>query len=259
MLIDSHCHLDFPELAADRAGVLSRAAAAGVTGLVTISTRVKRFDEITAIADAHDNVWCSVGTHPHHADEEPDITAEDLRLLSAHPRCVAIGEAGLDYHYPGDYAAQASGFRQHIAAARDTGLPLVIHSRSADTDMAAILEEETGQGGPFPFVLHCFTGGTELARRGLALGGYLSFSGIVTFKNAEEIREIARALPADRYLVETDAPYLAPVPHRGQTNEPSYVRHTAEALAVIREIPFEQLAVETTRNFTQLFSKTRIA
>src|SRR5688572_9926625 len=204
MLIDSHCHLDFPELAADREGVLSRAEAAGVTGMVTISTRVKRFDEIKAIAEAEDNVWCSVGTHPHHADEELDITAEELVRLSEHPRCVAIGEAGLDYHYPGDYAAQAAGFRRHIAAARETGLPLVIHSRSADDDMAAMLEEETGQGGPFPFVLHCFTGGKDLARRGLALGGTLSFSGIITFKNAEEIREIAKSLPADRYLVETD-------------------------------------------------------
>lgn len=259
MLIDSHCHLDFPELAADRAGVLARAAAAGVAGMVTISTRVKRFDEIKAIAEENNSVWCSVGTHPHHADEEPDVTAEDLVRLSVHPRCVAIGEAGLDYHYPGDYAAQATGFRRHIAAARDTGLPLVIHARSADDDVAAILEEETGQGGPFPFVLHCFTGGKELARRGLALGGTLSFSGIITFKNAEEIREVAKAVPADRYLVETDAPYLAPVPHRGQPNEPSYVRHTAEALAALRGIPLEQLGEETTRNFGQLFSKTGIA
>ena len=259
MLIDSHCHLDFPELAADREGVLSRAAAAGVTGMVTISTRVKRFDEITAIAGAHDKIWCSVGTHPHHADEEPDVTAQELITLSAYPRCVAIGEAGLDYHYPGDYTAQAVSFRQHIAAARETGLPLVIHSRSADDDMAAMLEEETGQGGPFPFVLHCYTGGKDLARRGLDLGGYLSFSGIVTFKNAQEIRDIAKSLPADRYLVETDAPYLAPVPHRGRSNEPSYVRHTAEALATLRGISLEQLAAETTANFGRLFSKTGVA
>jgi TatD DNase family protein len=259
VLIDSHCHLDFPELAADRAGVLSRAEAAGVMRMVTISTRVKRFDEIKAIAEAHDNVWCSVGTHPHNAAEEPDITAQDLVLLSEHPRCVAIGEAGLDYHYPGDYAAQAAGFRQHIAAARETGLPLVIHSRSADDDMAAILEEETGQGGAFPFVLHCYTGGKDLAQRGLSLGGYISFSGIVTFKNAEEIREIAQAVPAHRYLVETDAPYLAPVPYRGKPNEPSYVRHTAEALATLRGISLEQLAAETTANFGRLFSKTGIA
>jgi TatD DNase family protein len=259
VLIDSHCHLDFPELAADREGVLARAAVAGVTGMVTISTRVKKFDEIKSIAEAHENVWCSVGTHPHHAQEEPDVTAEELVRYSEHPHCVAIGEAGLDYHYPGDYTAQATGFRRHIAAARETGLPLVIHSRSADDDTAAILEAETGQGGPFPFVLHCYTGGKDLARRGLALGGTLSFSGIVTFKNAEEIREIAKAVPADRYLVETDAPYLAPVPHRGQPNEPSYVRHTAEALAALRGVSLEQLAAETTQNFRRLFSKTGMA
>jgi TatD DNase family protein len=258
MLIDSHCHLDFPELAQDRAGVLARAAEAGVTGMVTISTRVKRFDEITAIAEAHDNIWCSLGTHPHHAQEEPDVTAADLIALADHPRCVAIGEAGLDYHYEGDYAAQAEGFRRHIAAARETGLPLVIHSRSADDDMAAMLEAETGAGGPFPFVLHCFTGGMDLARRGLALGGYISFSGIVTFKNAKEIQEVATAVPADRYLVETDAPYLAPVPHRGQPNEPAYVRHTAEKVAEIRGIPFELLAAETTANFGRLFTKSRV-
>jgi TatD DNase family protein len=258
MLIDSHCHLDFPELAADRAGALARAAAAGVGGMVTISTRVKRYDEITAIAEAYDNVWCSVGTHPHHAHEELGISADDLARLSDHPRCVAIGEAGLDYHYEGDYAAQATGFRRHIEAARRTGLPLVIHSRSADADMAALLEEETRAGGPFPFVLHCFTGGMDLAQRGLALGGYVSFSGIVTFKNAAEVQDVAKACPPDRYLVETDAPYLAPIPHRGQTNEPSYLRHTAEKVADLRGIPFEQLAAETTANFGRLFGKTGV-
>lgn len=257
MLIDSHCHLDFPELAADRAGVLERARAAGIDRMVTISTRVKRFAEITAIAEAHPEIWCSVGTHPHHADEELDITADDLVALSAHPRCIAIGEAGLDYHYDtAPREAQATGFHRHIEAARRTGLPLVIHARSADADVAAILEEETGQG-PFPFVLHCFTAGTALARTALALGGYISFSGIVTFKNAEEIREVARFVPADRYLVETDAPYLAPVPHRGATNEPSYVRHTAEHLASVRGIALEQLGRETTDNFYRLFSKAR--
>ena len=255
MLIDSHCHLDFDALAGDLDGVLARAQAAGVTGMVTISTRVEQFDRITAIAEAHDNVWCSVGTHPHHADEELHISADDLIRLSAHPKCVAIGEAGLDYFYdnaPRD--AQATGFRRHIAAARQTGLPLVIHSRAADEDMAQILEEETGQG-PFPFVLHCFSSGANLARRGLALGGYLSFSGIITFKNAEEIREVAGFAPADRILVETDAPYLAPVPHRGQSNEPSFVRHTAERLAEVRGVSLEQLAADTTANFANLFAK----
>lgn len=256
MLIDSHCHLDFPELAADRDGVLARAHAAGVDGMVTISTRVHRFDEIAAIAEAHAEVWCSVGTHPHHADEELDIQAADLVRLAAHPRCVAIGEAGLDYFYdnaPRD--AQATGFRRHIAAARETGLPLVIHSRAADDDTAAILEEETEQGA-FPFVLHCFAGGPDLARRGLALGGYVSFSGLATFKTAEEIREVASWVPADRYLVETDAPYLAPVPHRGKPNEPAFVRHTAERLAEVRGISLDQLGAETTANFARLFSKT---
>ncbi len=259
MLIDSHCHLDFAALSADLSGVLARAAAAGVDGMVTISTFVEKFASISAIAEAHENVWCSVGTHPHNADKELHIETEDLVRLAEHPRCVAIGEAGLDYFYDNaPREAQATGFRRHIAAARITGLPLVIHARAADDDVAAILEQETEQG-PFPFVLHCFTGGAELARRGLALGGYLSFSGIITFKNAEEIRAVAGTVPADRYLVETDAPYLAPVPHRGEANEPSYVRHTAERLAQLRGIELAQLAAETTANFGRLFGKTGIA
>jgi TatD DNase family protein len=255
MLIDSHCHLDFEVLAADRDGVLERAAEAGVGGMVTISTRVRNFSTYTAIAEAHANIWCSVGTHPHNAHEELDVTSDELIRLSAHARCVAIGEAGLDYHY--DMApreAQAQGFATHIAAARETGLPLIIHSRSADADMADILEAETGKGA-FPFVLHCFTGGVDLARRALALGGYISFSGIVTFRNAEEIRAVAADVPPDRYLVETDAPYLAPIPHRGRSNEPAFVRHTAEHLAGVRGIPFPQLEAETTDNFFRLFSK----
>ena len=256
MLVDSHCHLDFPELAADRAGVLARARANGVERMVTISTRVRRFDEIRAIAEENADVWCSVGTHPHNAHEEPDVTTAELVQLAAHPRCVAIGEAGLDYHYPGDYAAQAEGFRRHIAAARETGLPLVIHARQADEDVAATLEEETGKGA-FPFVLHCFSSGLDLARRGLALGGYLSFSGILTFKNAAEIQEAARMAPADRILVETDAPYLAPIPHRGQTNEPGHVVHTAAKLAELRGVTPEEIAATTTDNFFRLFSKAQ--
>jgi TatD DNase family protein len=256
VLIDSHCHLDFPELAADRQGLLARARANGVDGMVTISTRVKRFDEITAIAAAHPEVWCSVGTHPHHAHEELDIGTADLVRLSKHPRCVAIGEVGLDYHYEGDPAAQAIGFRRHIAAARETGLPLVIHSRDADEDTAAILEDEVGKG-TFPFVLHCFSAGMDLARRGLALGGYISFSGIVTFKNAGSVAEVAAFAPADRILVETDAPYLAPVPHRGRSNEPSFVRHTAEKLAEIRGVSLEEIGRVTTENFHRLFAKAK--
>jgi hydrolase, TatD family len=256
MLIDSHCHLDFDALSADLDGVMARAAAAGVTGMVTISTRVDNFSTYAGLAERFDNVWCSVGTHPHNADQELHIEIEDLVRLSAHPRCVAIGEAGLDYFYDNaPREAQAIGLRRHIAAARITNLPLVIHSRAADDDMAAILEEEAGQGA-FPFVLHCFTAGMDLAQRALALGGYISFSGIVTFKNAQEIQEVAKIVPADRYLVETDAPYLAPIPHRGLSNEPAFVRHTAEKLAEIRGLSLEQVGRETTANFGRLFSKT---
>jgi TatD DNase family protein len=256
MLIDSHCHLDFPELAADRAGVIARAAANGVERMVTISTRVRRFDEIKAIAEQNPEVWCSVGTHPHNAHEEPEVTTADLVKLAGHPRCVAIGEAGLDYHYPGDYAAQTTGFRRHIGAARETGLPLVIHAREADDDIASILEDEMGQGA-FPFVLHCFSSGLELARRGLALGGYVSFSGILTFKNAAIIQQVASEAPDDRILVETDAPYLAPVPHRGQSNEPGYVLHTAQKLAELRGVTLDEIAATTSANFYRLFSKAK--
>jgi TatD DNase family protein len=227
--------------------------------MVTISTRVREFDRLRAIVERHDRVWCSVGTHPHHADEEPDITIDDLVRLASHPKCVAIGEAGLDYHYDtSSREGQAAGFRRHIAAARITQLPLVIHAREADADVGDILEEEMGQG-PFPFILHCFSSGAELARRGLALGGYISFSGILTFKNAEEIREVAAFVPADRMLVETDAPYLAPVPHRGKSNEPAFVRFTAERLAEVRGVSFDEMAAQTTQNFAELFDKTGLA
>jgi len=257
MIVDSHCHLDFPELAADRPGVIARAKAAGVTRMVTISTRVERFDEIRAIAEENPEVWCSVGTHPHHADEELHIETDDLVRLAEHPRCIAIGEAGLDYFYDNaPKQAQETGFRRHIAAARITGLPLVIHARQADEQTAQILREEAGQGA-FPFVLHCYTGGMELARTGLELGGYVSFSGIITFKNAEGIRDVARMVPADRFLVETDAPYLAPVPHRGATNEPAFTRHTAEHLASVRSTSLETIAAQSTDNFYRLFSKAR--
>ncbi|MHB1102822.1 MAG: TatD family hydrolase [Devosia sp.] len=259
MLIDSHCHLDFDALSIDLGGVMVRAAAAGVDGMVTISTWVDKFASIAAIAEAYENVWCSVGTHPHNADHEFHIHTDDLVRLSEHKKCVAIGEAGLDYFYDNaPRQAQAVGLRRHISAARMTGLPLIVHARAADDDMIAILEQEAEQGS-FPFVLHCFTAGPELAKRGLALGGYVSFSGIVTFKNAGELRQIAKSIPADRYLVETDAPYLAPIPHRGAPNEPSFVRHTAERLAEIRGVSLERLAEETTANFGRLFSKAGIA
>jgi TatD DNase family protein len=255
MLVDSHCHLDFPDFAEDRAAVIARAHEAGVGLMVTISTRVRRFAEIQAIVEAHDSVFGSVGTHPHQAAEEPDVTTDELVRLSGHPKIVAIGEAGLDYHYdksPRDQ--QAASFRRHIAAARDTGLPLVIHARSADEDMIRILEEETGKGA-FPAVLHCFSSGAELARRGIALGLYVSFSGILTFRNSQDIRDIAAEVPEDRILVETDAPFLAPVPHRGQTNEPAFTAHTAAVLADVRGWTTEFAAERTTRNFARLFSK----
>lgn len=258
MLIDSHCHLDFDVLAEDIDGVLARAKANGVSHCVTVSTRIRKFDTLVAIAEGHANVFCSVGTHPHNAHEELDISVEEIVALSQHPKCVAIGEAGLDYHYDSSpREAQAAGFRNHIAASRQTGLPLIIHARSADDDMIAILEEETAQGA-FPFVLHCFTSGAELARRGLALGGYISFSGIVTFKNAADIQDVARFVPEDRFLVETDAPYLAPVPHRGSSNEPAFVRHTAEKLGQLRDVPLETIAEQSTRNFARLFAKAKL-
>ena len=256
-LVDSHCHLDFPDFAEERAAVVARAKAAGVGHMVTISTRVRRFDQVLAIAEEFDGVSCSVGTHPHNAAEEPDVTADELVRLSAHPKVVAIGEAGLDYHYdksPRD--AQMRGFRTHIEAARRTGLPLVIHARSADDDIASTLEEETGKGA-FPFVLHCFSSGRELARTGVKLGGYVSFSGILTFKNSEELRSIAADVPHDRLLVETDAPYLAPVPMRGKRNEPSYVVSTAKVLAETIRVSQEKISEITTQNFFRLFSKAR--
>lgn len=255
MLVDSHCHLDFPDFSAERDAVVARAKAAGVGMMVTISTRVKRFDEIRAIAEAYENVWCSVGTHPHNAGEETEITTEDLVRLSAHHKVVAIGEAGLDYFYdkaPRD--AQAEGLRRHIAAARQTGLPLVIHSRDADEDMATILTEETGKGA-FPFVLHCFSSGAALAETGVKLGGYVSFSGILTFRKSDELRDIAKKIPLDRLLVETDSPYLAPMPHRGQRNEPAYVAHTAQVLAGTLGLTEDAIARQTTANFLRLFSK----
>ena len=255
MLVDSHCHLDFPELSADLDALLDRAKAAGVGLMVTISTRVRRFNELKAIVEAHDNVFCSIGTHPHNAAEEPDILVEELIELSRHPKVVAIGEAGLDYHYdhsPRD--VQKKSFRTHMAAARETGLPLVIHARDADADIARMLEEESKKGA-FPFVLHCFTGGADLAHRGLALGGYLSFSGVITFKNAEALRDIALAAPSDRLLVETDAPYLAPEPFRGKTNEPAFVAHTAARLAALRGLRDSDIARLTTDNFFKLFKK----
>ena len=255
MLVDSHCHLDFPDFAAELDAVVARARAAGIGRMVTISTRVKKLPQVLAVAERFPDVFCSVGTHPHNAHEELDIDAAALVALTQHPKIVALGEAGLDYHYdksPRD--AQAQGFRQHIAAARETGLPLVIHSREADDDMARILREETGKGA-FPAVLHCFTAGRDLAMTAMELGLYIGFTGIITFKNGQDLRDIAAALPAERVLVETDSPYLAPLPYRGKRNEPSYVVETSKMLAQTRGVSETEIARQTTENFFRLFNK----
>jgi len=255
MLIDSHCHLDFPDFAAELDGVVDRARQVGIGRLVTISTRVKRYQEVLAIAERFADVYCSVGTHPHYAHEELHVTAADLVAHTRSEKVVALGEAGLDYHYDNSpREAQERGFRTHIAAARETGLPLVIHSRDADADTARILEEETAKGA-FKAVLHCFTGGPDLARRAVALGHFVSFTGILTFKNSTALRAIAAELPADRILVETDAPYLAPGRHRGKRNEPAYVVETAKVLAETRGVSFDAIARQTTDNFFHLFAK----
>jgi TatD DNase family protein len=255
MLIDSHCHLDFPDFSGELDAVIARARSAGIACVVTISTRVKRHADVLGIAERFDDVYCSVGTHPHYAQEELDISPGELIARTRHPKVVAIGEAGLDYHYDrSPRPAQEQGLRNHIAAARATGLPLVIHSRDADEDMARVLEEETGRGR-FPAVLHCFTGGPELARRAIALGLFISFTGILTFKKSDELRAIAQSLPADRILVETDAPYLAPGQYRGKRNEPAYVVETAKVLAQARGVSLETIARQTSDNFFRLFRK----
>jgi TatD DNase family protein len=255
MLVDSHCHLDFPDLANELDAVVARARAAGIARIVTISTRVARHENVLAIAERFPEVYCSVGTHPHNAHEEVDVTVDDLVARTRSAKVVALGEAGLDYHY--DYSpreAQERGFRTHIAAARATALPLVVHTREADEDTARILEEETGKGA-FPAVLHCFTGGRDLARRVIALGLFISFTGILTFKNSAALRAIAAELPADRILVETDAPYLAPGKFRGKRNEPAYVVETAKVLAEARGVTPDEIARQTTANFFRLFAK----
>jgi TatD DNase family protein len=255
ILVDSHCHLDFPDFAGEVDDIVVRAEAAGICRIVTISTRVARHSETLAIAERLTPVFCSVGTHPHHAHEELEVTTADLVTRARHPKVVAIGEAGLDYHYDfSPRAAQEQGFRAHIAAARETGVPLVIHSREADEDMARILEEEMGKGA-FAAVLHCFTGSRALALAGISLGLYVSFTGILTFKKSEALRAIAAELPADRILVETDAPYLAPGRFRGKRNEPAHVVEIAQVLADCRGISFDEVARQTTENFFRLFAK----
>jgi TatD DNase family protein len=255
MLIDSHCHLDFPDFAADIDAVIARAKARGVGRMITISTRVQNFAEITAIAERDPGIFCTIGTHPHQAHEEPEAGVAQLVAFARHPKCVGIGEAGLDYQYdraPREVAARV--FRTHIAAARQSGLPLVIHARDADEDIAAILKDEMGKGA-FTAVLHCFTAGRMLAETGLALGLCVSFSGMVTFKNSQELRDIARDVPLDRMLVETDAPFLAPVPNRGKRNEPAFVADTARVLAELKHVTEAEFAEATTANVQRLFSK----
>lgn len=255
MLVDSHCHLDFPDFADDLDAIVARAEAAGIGRIVTISTRVRRIESLLAITARFPNVYCSVGTHPHNADEEDGITSDELIALTKHPKVVALGEAGLDNFYKdGSPDAQERGFRAHIAAARATGLPLVIHTREADEACGLILEDEIAKG-PFKAVLHCYTGGRELAMKAIALGLSISFTGILTFKNSQAIRDIAAELPADRIMVETDAPYLAPGKFRGKRNEPSFVTETARVLAETRGVSIEEIAQQTTENFFRLFDK----
>ncbi|XWN29103.1 MAG: TatD family hydrolase [Devosia sp.] len=254
-LVDSHCHLDFPDFEGELSDVLARARQRGVERFLAISTRVRQFGRLRPIIEAHEDVFASIGTHPHNAGEERDVPIEDILAIAKEPKVVAIGEAGLDYYYDkSPRADQAAGLRRHIEAARITGLPLVIHARDADEDMAAILEDEMGKGA-YKAVLHCFSSGPDLARRGLAMGLYVSFSGIVTFKSAAALREIAKTVPHDRLLVETDAPYLAPQPHRGKRNEPAFVADTAQILAEAIGMEPAALAKATTDNFYRLFDK----
>ena len=255
MLIDSHCHLEYEGLADRQDEVLANARAAGVHGFLNISTRRSEWERVVGTATRESNVWASVGIHPHEADAHEDLGAAELRAATDNPRVIGIGETGLDYYYDkSDRAVQQALFRMHIGVARETGLPVIIHTRDADHDTAAILADEMGKGA-FPALIHCFTASAGFARKVLDLGLSVSISGIVTFKNAVELQEIAKELPADRLLVETDSPFLAPVPHRGKPCEPAFVRNTARFLADLRGEPFEQLAETTTNNFHRLFGK----
>lgn len=254
-LIDSHCHLNYAGLVEDQPAVLDRARAAGVTGFLNISTREREWRDVVATAEREADVWATVGIHPHEADTHADLGRDVLRAATDHPRVIGIGESGLDYYYDkSDRAVQRALFRMHIGVARETGLPLVIHTRDADEDTAQIIAEEMEQGA-FPALIHCFTASPAFGRRVLDLGLTISLSGIVTFKSAAELQEFAKEIPADRLLVETDSPFLAPVPQRGKTCEPAFVTHTAEFVANLRGEPVDQLAETTSRNFFNLFAK----
>ncbi len=255
--VDSHCHLDYPELAVDAAGVVARAANAGVGHMLTIGTKITAFDGVLAMAERFANVSCSVGIHPHEAGVQPATDVAKLTALAGHPKVVAFGETGLDFYYEhSPRADQERSFRVHLAAARELGLPVIVHTRDADTETAAILSEEMAKG-PFTGVIHCFSSGHELAAKAVELGLYISFSGIVTFKKADALREVVKTVPMERILVETDSPYLAPMPHRGKTNEPAYVTHTAAVVATLKGVTPEQLAAQTTANFFRLFAKAQ--
>jgi len=251
-LIDSHCHLNYPGLVEDEAGVLERARARGVAGFLNISTRQREWADVIAAAERHPDVWSAIGVHPHEADQHPDLGAEALIAAAAHPRVIAIGECGLDYYYDkSDRGAQKERFAAHLDAARQTGLPVVVHTRDAEEDTVAILKDAPDVTG----VLHCFTGSRWLAEEGLALGWRISLSGIVTFKNAKDLQETAKVVPDDMLLVETDSPFLAPVPHRGKPCEPAYVADTAAFVAALRDVTPQALAEQTTANFHRLFPK----
>lgn len=257
MLVDSHCHLNYPGLIDRQADVLDAARDRGVGAFLNISTRQSEWSEILATADAHDDVWATIGVHPHEADSHPDLGAAALVEASSHPRVVGIGECGLDYFYDkSDRAAQRERFLAHIEAARQTGLPLIVHTRDAEEDTAEILTEAVREGG-VAGVLHCFTSSEKLARQALDIGFYISMSGIVTFKNARDLQETARQIPLDRLLVETDSPFLAPVPNRGKTCEPAFVADTASFVAELRGEALDDLSEATTDNFYRLFAKAK--